>query len=79
MSKITLYQFELCPYCEKVRQKLKEKNIEYKKVEVPHDRDDPIRKELLEKSGVQTVPVIQIEDKYMGESSDIINYLEANF
>jgi len=79
MAKITLYQFEQCPYCEKVRQKLAEKNVEYEKVNVPHDREDPIRKDLLEKSGVATVPVIQIDDKYIGESSDIVNHLEKNY
>jgi len=76
---ITLYQFEQCPYCEKVRQKLAEKNLEYEKVEVPHDRDSEIRKDLLEKSGVATVPVIQIDEKYIGESGDIVEYLEKNF
>tara|TARA_Y100000310_G_C20644556_1_gene795829 strand:- start:101 stop:340 length:240 start_codon:yes stop_codon:yes gene_type:complete len=79
MTKITLYQFEMCPYCEKVRKVLAEKNLEYEKVNVPHDRDDPVRKDLLEKSGVATVPIIQIDDKYMGESSEIVDYLEDNF
>ena len=69
----------MCPYCEKVRKVLAEKNLEYEKVNVPHDRDDPVRKDLLEKSGVATVPIIQIDDKYMGESSEIVDYLEDNF
>ena len=69
----------MCPYCEKVRKVLAEKNLEYEKVNVPHDRDDPVRKDLLEKSGVATVPIIQIDDKYMGESSEIVDYLEENF
>lgn len=79
MIKITLYQFETCPYCEKVRQKLAEKRLEYEKVEVPRNRDDPIRKDLFEKSGVHTVPVIKIDNKYIGESGDIVKYLEENF
>ena len=79
MTKITLYQFEQCPYCEKVRKVLAEKNLEYETVEVPRNREDPIRKELLQKSGVATVPVIKIDEKYMGESGDIVDYLEDNF
>tara|TARA_Y100000310_G_scaffold345863_1_gene471775 strand:+ start:40143 stop:40376 length:234 start_codon:yes stop_codon:yes gene_type:complete len=76
---ITLYQFEACPFCEKVRNVLDAKGIEYEKVEVPRDREDPIRKELLEKSGVATVPVIDIDGKMMGESGDIVAYIEENY
>tara|TARA_Y100000034_G_C6785967_1_gene351587 strand:- start:429 stop:674 length:246 start_codon:yes stop_codon:yes gene_type:complete len=79
MVKIILYQFEECPFCLKVRNKLEELNLEYEKVDVSYSRDDPLRKELLEKSGVASVPVIKIDDKYIGESKDIIEYLENNF
>ena len=77
-QKITLYQFETCPYCEKVRQKLNELGIKYKKIEVPRDRNSEIRKEIAKKSGIPTVPVIKIKNKYIGESQDIIDYLEKN-
>ncbi|MAF99411.1 MAG: glutaredoxin [Nanoarchaeota archaeon] len=75
---ITLYQFEHCPYCQKVRVALDKKNLEYETVEVPNDRFDPVRKELLEKSGVPTVPVIDIDGKFIGESADIIEYIEEH-
>jgi len=75
MAKITLYQFEECPYCAKVRAFLDEKGLEYEKVNVPRDREDPQRKELLEKSGVGTVPVIKIDDQYIGDSQVIIDHL----
>lgn len=78
-QKISLFQFEDCPYCEKVRRKLKKKKIEFEKVEVPREREDVIRKELFKKSGVLTVPVIKIGEKYIGESQEIIDYLDENF
>ena len=78
MAKITLYQFEQCPFCAKVRAKLEEMGLDYEKVNVPMDREDPQRKDLFEKSGVHTVPVIKIDDKYVGESEEIIKYLEEN-
>jgi glutaredoxin len=78
-SKIILYQFESCPYCEKVRKKLNELGIKYEKIEVPRDRNSEIRKELLKKSGVFTVPVIKIGNFYLGESEEIIKYLKKNF
>ena len=77
--KISLFQFEDCPFCEKVRRKLKEKNLEFEKINVPRDRDDSARKELFRKSGVPTVPVIKIGEKHIGESQNIIDYLDENF
>ena len=73
---IKLYQFEACPFCVKVRAKLEELGIDYEKVNVAHDREDSQRKELLEKSGVATVPVIEIDGKFISESDVIIEYLE---
>lgn len=78
MTTITLYQFAHCPFCAKVRAKLDEKNLKYKTVEVPSNRLDPVRKELLEKSGVLTVPIIDIDGKFIGESGDIIEYVEEH-
>jgi glutaredoxin 3 len=75
--KITLYQFEECPYCAKVRAKLSELGLSYEKINVPYDRDDFLRQELLEKSGVATVPVIKIDNKYIGDSEKIITFLES--
>ena len=83
MSELTLYQYEMCPFCVRVRSKLEEKGLEYKKVNVTYDSSDPTRKEIAEKSGVTTVPVLKIGDgddaKYIGESSDIIEYLDEKY
>ena len=73
---IILYQFETCPYCAKVRAKLEELGLEYQKVNVPRDREDSMRMELAEKSGVLTVPVIKIDGEYVGDSERIIDRLE---
>ena len=77
--KISLFQFESCPYCEKVRRKLKEKNLDFEKINVLLSRENPIRKDLFKKSGVLTVPVVKIGEKYIGESQRIIYYLEEKF
>lgn len=79
MSRITLYQFEHCPFCAKVRAKLHELGIKFKRVEVPIDREHPERKSLAKKSGVLTVPVIEIAGKFIGESEKIIRHLEEVF
>ncbi|PIN73271.1 glutaredoxin [Candidatus Woesearchaeota archaeon CG10_big_fil_rev_8_21_14_0_10_45_16] len=79
MPTITLYQFEECPFCEKVRQQLADLKLEYQKVNVPYDRDDPLRQELLQKSGVPTVPVIKVGETFIGDSQKIVKYLKEHF
>ena len=68
----------MCPYCQKVRDFLDENGIEYEKINVPNSRDDPIRQDLLDKSGVGTVPVMKVGEDYIGDSSAIIAYLQEN-
>ena len=68
-----LYQFETCPYCQRVRIALEAKGIEYEKVEVPQDRDE--RTELFELSGQYMVPVLVDGDKVISDSAAIIAYL----
>jgi len=77
MTQITLYQFESCPFCKRVRDKLAELKLDYKTIEVPYDNEHPLRQKLFKESGVSTVPVIEIDGKYIGESQDIIEYLET--
>jgi glutaredoxin 3 len=74
---ITLYQFENCPYCAKVRSVLESLDFPYEKVEMVRDREDPKRKLLAGKSGVLTVPVIEIDGKFIGESDRIIAHLQG--
>jgi len=58
---------------------MKELGLAYAKVNMPPFRDDPRRKELFEKSGIWTVPVIKIDEHYIGDSAVIIKYLEEHF
>ena len=74
---ITLYRFEDCPFCAKVRAKLEELNLEYEKVNVSRDREDETRVVLREKSNVSTVPVIDIDGEFIGDSDPIIQKLES--
>ncbi len=71
---IKLYQYEMCPYCEKVRRKLDEMGIEYEKVEV-----NPANKPKEVTSTGGTVPVIDDNGMVMNESADIINYLVEKY
>ncbi len=79
MSNLTLYQFEECPFCAKVRSALEKLKAPYRKVNVPRNREDPLRKKLFQESGVPTVPVLEIDGRFIGDSEDIVKYLEGRF
>jgi microsomal prostaglandin-E synthase 2 len=77
MSDVTLYQFELCPYCQKVRAGLELKGIAFRKVEV-----NPMnKKELpaLPAGAPRKVPVLAIDGKLLWDSTEILAYLDEHF
>lgn len=61
MTKVIVYSTSLCPWCAKVKQFLKDKKIEYTDKNVGEDQK--AAKEMIEKSGQQGVPVIDIDGK----------------
>lgn len=72
-----LYNMWLCPYCRKVRVKLKRLGIEHEKVWVSFH---PSRWTEVEKlTGKAMVPVIVDGDKVVNESEAICEYLEENY
>ncbi len=77
---LELYQKEGCPYCQKVRAKMTELDLDYICRNV---RDENSKKEaLLTKLGGKVqVPFLVDTDKdvSMYESEDIIKYLEENY
>ena len=72
---VRLYQFENCPYCEKVRLILEEKGVPYGKVEVPYHR----REEIQRLSGQNLVPVLVDGATVVFDSPRIADYLEERF
>ena len=59
MKKITIYSTTTWPWCTKVKDYLDSKNISYEDHNVAKDRDKAI--EMVNKSGQQGVPVIDID------------------
>jgi glutaredoxin len=79
---LTLYQYEACPFCVKVRRAIKRQglNIEVRDVK----RSESAKSELLAGGGYLKVPCLRIgeaehEFQWMYESGDIIGYLEGRF
>lgn len=71
---VTLYQFELCPFCHKVRAGLELKGIPFRKVEV----NPMTKKELpgLPAGAPRKVPVLQTGGDTVADSTAILAYLE---
>ncbi|MDA8343950.1 MAG: glutathione S-transferase N-terminal domain-containing protein [Thermaerobacter sp.] len=74
---LTLYQFEGCPYCQMVRQKLSDMEMTYISVCVPRDRSQ--RETVVRVSGQPSVPVLVDGDVVLSDEQDIIAYLERTY
>ncbi len=61
MAKVIVYSTPTCPWCKKIKEFLKEKNIEFEDKNVAED--EKARDDMVEKSGQMGVPVIMIGDK----------------
>jgi glutaredoxin 3 len=75
---LEVYQFEGCPFCKKVRQKLTELQIDFIARQAEPNGD---RQRVKEVSGQTGVPVLKDPntDTVMPESDDIVDYLEEHY
>ncbi|XP_022769212.1 prostaglandin E synthase 2 [Durio zibethinus] len=69
-NEVVLYQYEACPFCNKVKAFLDYNNIPYKAVEV-----NPISKKEIKWSDYKKVPILKVDGEQMVDSSDIIDKL----
>ncbi|MGF1727293.1 glutaredoxin family protein [Photobacterium nomapromontoriensis] len=81
LQAITLYQFESCPFCVKVRRAAKRLNLPLSTVDAKQNEHG---KALVEGGGKRKVPCLRIQQTsgevtWMYESNDIIAYLEERF
>ncbi len=81
-ASLTLYQYQACPFCVKVRRAMKRQGLKIETRDVK--RNDLAREELLAGGGDLKVPCLRIGEgkrgvQWMYESKDIIGYLEGRF
>ena len=72
---IRLHQFEISPFCDKIRRVLHAKGQPYEVVEVPLAQSRAIRK----RNPTGKLPFIEIDGAVVADSSDIARELEARF
>jgi glutaredoxin 3 len=74
---LEVYQFEGCPFCSKVRQKMTDLGLDF----IARSVDPNDRSRVEEVSGQTGVPVLKDpnRDVVMPESDDIVEYLEEHY
>jgi glutaredoxin 3 len=66
---VTLYVSDWCPYCQRARGLLAQKNVEFSEINV--EGDAKLREEMIARSNRRTVPQIFIGDKHVGGCDDL--------
>jgi glutaredoxin 3 len=66
---VTVYIADWCPYCQRAKQLLMQKNVAFTEINV--DDESKFREEMISRSGRRTVPQIFIGDKHIGGCDDL--------
>ena len=66
---VTLYVSDWCPYCQRAKGLLTQKNIAFSEINV--DEDVKFRDEMIARSNRRTVPQIFLGDKHLGGCDDL--------
>ena len=61
MPKIRIFSTPVCPYCETLKEFLKERSIEFEDIDV--SKNPAAVEEMVQKSGQMGVPVVDIDGK----------------
>ncbi len=70
-----IYTTTYCPHCQRAKDLLKRKGITYREVDITDDEKK--RKEVEQRTGWMTVPMIFIGDEFIG-GADELSALEAS-
>lgn len=66
---IKIYTKDYCPYCKSAKSLLDSLHVQYQEIDI--SKTPELIDELVQKSGLRTVPQIFVDDKCLGGFSDI--------
>ena len=66
---VTVYVSDWCPYCQRAKGLLAQKNVDFREINV--EDDAKLREEMIARSNRRTVPQIFIGDKHVGGCDDL--------
>ncbi len=61
---IKIYSTEYCPYCTRAKMLLKSLDLDFTEIDLGGDEE--LRNKMIEQTGQMTVPIIFIDDKFIG-------------
>jgi glutaredoxin 3 len=67
---VTVYVSGWCPYCQRAKDLLTQKNVVFSEINV--EDDSKLREEMIARSNRRTVPQIFIGDKHVGGCDDLV-------
>ncbi len=69
MASVRIYTTPICPYCARAKSILSTKGVDFEEIDVYMDVN--ARREMIQKTGRQTVPQIFIGDRHIGGCDDL--------
>jgi glutaredoxin 3 len=69
MAHVVIYTTQVCPYCVRAKQLLKQKGVAYEEVDVSFDHQK--RMELTARTRMRTVPQIFINEEFIGGCDEL--------
>ncbi len=69
MAAVKIFRTQYCPYCNMAERLFDEIGVEYEEIDVTEDHEK--RAELVEKTGMRTVPQIFINGEAVGGYTDV--------
>jgi len=76
MATIEIYTTAVCPYCDRAKMLLKQKNAVFTEIRV--DTDDKKREEMIQRSQRKSVPQIFINNQHIGGCDDLYELEKAH-
>ena len=76
MKEVIVYSKNMCGYCVQAKNWLKNKNIEYKEINI---EEQPEAREFVISEGHRTMPQIYIDGKSMGGYNELVKLNESAF
>ncbi len=76
MKNIVIYSTPSCPYCNMAKQLLSSLDLEYKEIDLSANPEE--LEKLIEKTKMQTVPQIFINEKFIGGFDDLNKLKQDN-
>ena len=70
MPKVTVYTTTYCPYCVRAKDLLKRRGIPFEEIQLSED-DDKSWDDLYQRSKMQTVPQIFVDEKILGGYTEL--------